>query len=94
MARCRLGGGTRNRRSAAVSFQAYLDNIKAKTGKGPDELRQWGTDRGFATGSGLADGVKVGTIVAALKAELGLGHGHAMAVVALLKCARREGREA
>ena len=35
-------------------------------------------------------GVKVGTIVAALKSEFGLGHGHAMAIVALLKGKKEE----
>jgi hypothetical protein len=68
-----------------VSFQAYLDNIETKTGRGPDQFRAWGVERGFSTGQGLADGVKVGAIVAALKDEFGLGHGHAMAIVALLK---------
>lgn len=68
-----------------MSFQAYLDNIEAKTGKSPDQFRQWGIERGFATAQTLADGIKAGAIVAALKDEFGLGHGHAMAIVALLK---------
>ncbi|MBR1171999.1 DUF4287 domain-containing protein [Bradyrhizobium sp. DASA03005] len=68
-----------------MSFKAYLDNIQAKTGKSPDQFRKWGKDRGFSTGTGLVAGVKAGTIVAALKDEFGLGHGHAMAIVALLK---------
>ena len=68
-----------------MSFQGYLNTIEAKTGKDPDQLLQWGAERGFADGTGLAEGVKAGAVVAALKAELGLGHGHAMAVVALLK---------
>ncbi|HEY8006294.1 MAG TPA: DUF4287 domain-containing protein [Methylocella sp.] len=68
-----------------MSFQAYLDNIEAKTGKTPEQFRQWGVDRGFSTGQGLAEGMKVGAIVAALKDEFSLGHGHAMAIVALLK---------
>lgn len=74
-----------------MSFQAYLDNIEAKTGRSPDQFRQWGKDKGFSTGTKLAAGVKVGAIVAALKEEFGLGHGHAMAIVALLKGAMREG---
>ncbi|HSI17000.1 MAG TPA: DUF4287 domain-containing protein [Sphingomonas sp.] len=68
-----------------MSFQAYLTNIEAKTGKTPEQFRLWGRERGFATTAGLADGVKAGAIVAALKDEFGLGHGHAMAIVALLK---------
>jgi len=73
-----------------VSFQAYLDNIQAKTGRSPDQFRRWGKDKGFSTGTGLAAGVKAGSIVAALKDEFGLGHGHAMAIVALLKGAKHE----
>jgi hypothetical protein len=68
-----------------MSFQAYLDNIQTKTGKTPEQFRLWGIERGFATDQGLADGIKAGTIVAALKEEFSLGHGHAMAIVALLK---------
>lgn len=74
-----------------MSFQAYLDNIEAKTGKGPSDFRTWGRERGFGNGDGLAPGVKAGAIVAALKDEFGLGHGHAMAIVALLKGAKKEG---
>ena len=68
-----------------MSFGAYLTNIEAKTGKTPADFRAWGAAKGFAGDAGLADGVKAGAVVAALKDEFGLGHGHAMAIVALLK---------
>jgi hypothetical protein len=68
-----------------MSFQGYLNNIEIKTGRNAGQFRAWGRDRGFSTDTGLASGVKAGTIVAALKEEFGLGHGHAMAIVALLK---------
>ena len=71
-----------------MSFQAYLDNIQAKTGRTPDQFRQWGAEKGFTTVAGLAPDVKAGTIVKALKEEFGLGHGHSMAIVALLKRAK------
>lgn len=74
-----------------MTFQAYLDSIRARTGKTPAEFRAWGHDRGFGDGNRLAPGVKVGTIVAALKDEFALGHGHAMAIVALLKGQKKEG---
>lgn len=75
-----------------MSFQAYLDNIEAKTGKAPAAFRAWGHDKGFISDQpGLATGVKAGSIVAALKDEFGLGHGHAMAIVALLKGTKQEG---
>ncbi len=68
-----------------MSFQAYLDNIEAKTGFGPEAFRRMAEEKGFATSEGLAAGVKATQITDWLKAEHGLGHGHAMAIVALLK---------
>ncbi len=74
-----------------MSFQAYLDNIEAKTGKTPGDFRAMALARGFADAHGLAPGIKAGAIIAWLKADFGLGHGHAMAIVALLKGAKKEG---
>jgi hypothetical protein len=74
-----------------MSFQAYLDTIESKTGKNPADLRALAMAKGWTVDSGLAPGVKPMMIVDALKADLGLGHGHAMAVVALLKGSKTEG---
>lgn len=68
-----------------MSFQAYLDNIQVKTGKTADDFRVMAAAKGFATAEGLAAGVKATQITDWLKTEFGLGHGHAMAIVALLK---------
>lgn len=69
-----------------MSFQAYLDNIKTKTGKTPDEFRKLAVERGLLTPSGsLRSDVKAGAIVAWLKQDFGLGHGHAMAIYAAFK---------
>ncbi len=68
-----------------MSFQAYLDNIQAKTGKSPADFRAMAEAKGFADHAGIVAGVKVMQIVAWLKADFDLGHGHAMAIVALLK---------
>jgi Domain of unknown function (DUF4287) len=68
-----------------VSFQAYLDNIQAKTGKSPADFRRLAAEKGFAERGKLKPGVKAGVVVAWLKADFALGHGHAMAIVALLK---------
>jgi len=59
-----------------VSFQAYLDSIQAKTGKRPDDIA------GMVRGQGLS---KPAEMVAWLKKELGLGHGHSMAIVSLVR---------
>ena len=62
-----------------MSFQAYLDNIEAKTGKAPQEFIQIAHEKGF-------DGdTKAGDIVAWLKQDYELGHGHAMALVHVIK---------
>ena len=74
-----------------MSFQAYLTNIEAKTGKSPAELRALAADKGFTADGALKPGVKAGAIVDWLKRDFDLGHGHAMAVVALLKGTKNEG---
>ena len=68
-----------------MSFQAYLDNIRARTGKTPADFRAMALEKGFASADGIAPGVKATQITDWLKADFGLGHGHAMAIVALLK---------
>ena len=67
-----------------MSFQAYLDNIQSKTGKTPDDFRRLAEVRGLAASGALLPGVKATQVTDWLKADFGLGHGHAMAVYALL----------
>lgn len=74
-----------------MSFQAYLDNIQAKTGHGPEQFKRLSAAKGFADSDGLKPGVKAGDIIAWLKHDFALGHGHAMAIVALLKGTKRPG---
>lgn len=62
-----------------MSFQAYLDNIEKKTGKTPAEIIA------AAQAAGLSAESKAGEIATWLKAEYGLGHGHAMALVHVIK---------
>ena len=59
-----------------MTFQAYLDTIKAKTGMDPADFRAIAQQKGL-----LAADVKTGQIVAWLKEDFGLGPGHAMALV-------------
>lgn len=68
-----------------MSFQAYLDNIRTRTGKSPEDFKAMAAEKGLATTHGLAEGVKAGDVVNWLKQDFDLGHGHAMAIVALLK---------
>lgn len=68
-----------------MSFQAYLANVEAKTGKSPTDFKKLSIDKGFIVDGELAAGVKTGEIIAWLKQDFDLGHGHAMAIVAMLK---------
>jgi hypothetical protein len=63
-----------------MSFQAYLDNIEKQTGIGPDEFIRLAQEKGLT-----APGTKATRITDWLKADYKLGHGHAMAIVKLLK---------
>ncbi len=73
-----------------MSFRGYLNTIKTKTGKGPDDFRQMAEEKGFTQNGELKSTVKAGDIVKWLKADFDLGHGHAMAVYALLKGMKSE----
>jgi len=68
-----------------MTFQAYLDNIQKKTGKSPNDFRKLAEKKGFLQNGKLKPDVKAGTIVAWLKEDFMLGHGHAMAIYALYK---------
>ena len=63
-----------------MSFQAYLDNIKAKTGKGPDDFYAAAKKKGLT-----GPGIKATQITDWLKQDYDLGHGHAMAMFAVFK---------
>ena len=67
-----------------MSFQGYLTSIEAKTGKTPADFRALAEARGFTTDGAVAPGVTAGTVVRWLTDDFGLGHGHAMAIWALL----------
>lgn len=63
-----------------MSFQSYIDNIKARTGKSPEDFRLLAERKGL-----LRTGVKAGEITTWLQKEFGLGLGHARAIYATLK---------
>jgi hypothetical protein len=68
-----------------MSFQAYIDNIKAKTGKDPDDFKALAETKGFLQDGQLVKTVKATEITNWLKEEFDLGHGHAMAIYATFK---------
>ncbi|MEO6529814.1 MAG: DUF4287 domain-containing protein [Specibacter sp.] len=63
-----------------MSFQAYLDTIEDKTGLTPRELLALAHQRGLDEAP-----VKAGAIIDWLKEDYGLGRGHAMALVHVIK---------
>jgi hypothetical protein len=63
-----------------MSFQAYLDNIEDKTGKTPSDFIAMAKEKGYDSPD-----TKARTIVDWLKEDFGLGRGHAMAVVHVIK---------
>lgn len=63
-----------------MSFQAYLDNIEAKTGLTPRQFIELAHEKGYDDPK-----VKAGVIVEWLAADYELGRGHAMALVHVIK---------
>jgi hypothetical protein len=55
-----------------MTYKAYIDNIKVKTGKSPEHYRKEAKKKGL---------VKHGELLAWLKSDCGLGHGHANAII-------------
>lgn len=73
-----------------MSFQSYLSNIEAKTGKTPTDFRAIAEQKGFTEDGAPRPGVRAGDVVQWLKDDFDLGHGHAMAIWALLSGAKSE----
>ncbi|MBL8597434.1 MAG: DUF4287 domain-containing protein [Devosia sp.] len=63
-----------------MTFQAYIDNIEKQTGVGAAAWPKLAKAKGLTK-----PGTKATQITDWLKADYGLGHGHAMAIVKLLK---------
>jgi Domain of unknown function (DUF4287) len=59
-----------------LTYKAYIDNIKAKTGKTPEDFRKIAQEKGL---------VKYGELLKWLKIECGLGHGHANAIILFIQ---------
>lgn len=68
-----------------MSFQAYIDNVKARTGKTPEDFLRLARAKGL-----LEPGVKTGQILAWLKDDFELQRGHGMAIVLTFKRATHE----
>lgn len=65
---------------ANMTFQAYIDNIKAKTSKTPEELKAHAEQAGV-----YKRDMKASDLMKFLKEEYDLSHGHSMAIWASFK---------
>ncbi len=63
-----------------MSFQAYLDNIKAKTGRTPEDFKLHLEKEGL-----LNENLRATALVQWLAENYNLGHGHSMAIWAVFK---------
>ena len=66
-----------------MTYKAYIDNIRAKTGLSPEDFTELAKKKGF-----VKDGRMVanhGEVLAWLKGEIELGHGHANAIILYLQ---------
>ena len=63
-----------------MSFQAYIDNIKTKTGKTPEDFKKQLHKEKL-----LNPDFKASDLVKYLKTNFDLGHGHSMAIWAVFK---------
>jgi hypothetical protein len=70
-----------------MSFQAYLDTIKEKTGMTPEDFRIEAEKKGL-----LGPDVKVAQLVEWITTDYPLGRGHAMAIVNTLGAAKGAGQ--
>lgn len=67
-----------------MTFQAYLDNIKEKTGLDPADFKRHAIDKGLLGANGELK-AKTMEIIDWLKEDFDLGSGHAMAIVGTFK---------
>ena len=63
-----------------INLTAYYETIKKKTGKSPADFKKLAEEKGFVVDGDLKPGVKAGEVIAWLKADFKLGHGHGLAL--------------
>ena len=66
-----------------MTFKAYLDNIQAKTGKAPEDFFAVAKKEGFVENDKIV--ATHAQLLTWLKKEMGLGHGHANAMILYLR---------
>ncbi len=68
-----------------IPLDKYFENIKIKTGKTPTDFKKLAIAKGYFDKGILKPTVKATEVIAWLKKDFGLGHGHSLAIYHTLK---------
>lgn len=68
-----------------INLTAYYETIKKKTGKSPADFKALAIEKGFFENGVLKSVIKASEVIAWLKADFALGHGHGLAIYHSLK---------
>jgi Domain of unknown function (DUF4287) len=65
------------------TFKAYMENIKTKSGKGPEDFWKLAVKKGYVKHGKMVG--KHGELLEWLKSDIGLGHVHANFIILYLR---------
>lgn len=68
-----------------INLTAYYATIKKKTGKIPADFKELAIIKGYFENGMLNPSIKAAEVIAWLKVDFGLGHGHGLAIYHWLK---------
>ena len=68
-----------------VPVLKFLENIKIKTGRSPDDFKKIAIAKGYFENGKLKPTVKAGEVISWLKKDFDLGYGHSLAIYHVLK---------
>ena len=63
-----------------INLDAYYKTIKKKTGKTPADFKKLAEEKGFVINGTRKPDLKAGEVIAWLKTDFDLGHGHSLAI--------------
>ena len=63
-----------------IPVNKFIENIKIKTGKSPEDFRRIAINKGFFEEGKLKPSIKAGEVIAWLKKDFDLGYGHSLAI--------------
>ena len=63
-----------------INLQAYFVTIKKKTGKTPADFKKLAEQKGFVINGAIKPELKAAEVIAWVKNDFDLGHGHGLAI--------------